>query len=262
MARGIQRVPVPPPIDSDPTVRAIAKILLVSARYKTLPAEMRAQKRGLTALLEPWGVSEDAVGLALLLTHTKGGYARGTAHRPNARRAYGADGSGVVGEARDREVYMRSAYLANAAKRMQRGLDAGLDKREVLKSEQRHYLAHEKARRQRLEAAAQVQVSGKSYGVQDEDGSVWLGWYHNPFLDNDAECLAASGHNFDAAKGTVIGFPGSVHPGCGCYAGPMHIGAGTVDEALRKVVRIQKTKPQFKLKTGRRRRAVSLRETS
>lgn len=253
MARGIERIGVLPPVDSDETIRAIAKVLKRAQGYKTLPGEVRAQVAGLTELLAPWGIREESVRLALSLVQTKGGYARGTKHVPNSRLVYGATNEGIVTEARDTEVYMRAAYLANSAKRIQRDMRAGKTREEALRHEAPYYRAHERARKQRLEAAAQIQVSAKSYGYQDEDGTVWLGWYHNPFLNNDPECLAASGHNFDAAKGTVIGWPGSVHPNCGCYAGPYVAGAGTVNDAVANLIRVRRLKPQFKLKSGRRR---------
>jgi hypothetical protein len=159
-----------------------------------------------------------------------------------------------VVKVRDTEIYTRSAYLANAAKRMQRTLDEGGTQRDALRREAPHYRAHEHARKGRLDSAAQVEYAARQIGVPDERGTL-LGWYTNPLLNNDGECLAANGHNFYAEEGTIIGLPGSVHNNCGCYAGPVHQGAGLVNEAVANIVRFARTRPTFKLKSGKRRTA-------
>lgn len=249
------RFSVAPRIDADATVRAIAEVLGKQRRVRTLQADLDFEARSITDLLSDWGVSEAAVRMALGLIYTKGGYARGTQHTPNARRLdYGVEAEGQVVRVRDAEVYARAAYLANAAKRMSRAMDAGATQREAIRREAVYYRQHEKARRGRLDAAAQVEYAGGHYGIADERGTL-LGWHINPLLNNDPECVAANGHNFYAEEGTVIGLPGSVHANCGCYAGPVWEGATLVNEAVSNLVVMRRTRPTFKLKTGKRRTA-------
>lgn len=240
---------VPPPIDADSTVRHIAHLLSVNARFRRVPSDYRAEVEGIAHLLAPYGVRTPAVRMALGLTHKEGGGRRGTAHLPNARLAeHAATLEGKVREVRDGEVYFRAAYLANAAQRMQRSMNAGATQREALRREAPHYRAHEKARKGRLDAAAQVQFAAKTYGWKDERGTL-VGWYMNPILNNEVECITANGHNFYAEEGTVIGLPGSVHNNCGCYAGTPHQGARLVNDAMENVVKFQpRAKPKFKLK--------------
>jgi hypothetical protein len=74
----------------------------------------------------------------------------------------------------------------------------------------------------------------------------------NPLLNNEAECIAANGHNFYAEHGTVIGLPGSVHNRCGCYAGPPWTGAAMVDDVFRNLTALKpKVHAKFKLKERR-----------
>ena len=225
---------VTPPPQDDATVATIAQVLLAGyALAKTIEL--------LTAILAPWGISADAVGAALGLAR------RGTAHRPNAvlKHHNGARTTGLVLEVRDDEIFFRAAYLANAAKRISDELEAGKPFRVALSDEALYYRQHEKARNGRQKSAAQVQTVANVFGPI-------LGWYLNPFLNNEAECIAANGHNFDAREGTVIGLPGSVHANCGCYAGPMHDGASMVNDVLSNVVKFQRrARPKFKIKTRR-----------
>lgn len=244
---------VPPPIDQDTTVRAIAKILLGVSRFTRISSDNTAETNGLYLLLERFGISKIAVQMAVGLTSTEGGTRRGTAHVPNAR-LNGQSLTTPIKEVRDTEVYFRAAYLANAAQRMQRSLDAGATQNEALQREAPFYQLHEKARRGRLDSVAQVQRAAGTYGAPDPaGGGTMVGWYLNPLLNNEAECIAANGHNFIAEDSTVIGYPGSVHPNCGCYAGSPWPGAGMVNDVLSNVIKLQKTaKPKFKLKERRR----------
>lgn len=250
-ARPVERHYQPPRVDNDKTVRSIAKVLQLGARYHRYGADNRAEVEAMRSLLKPYGIKTTAVRMALGLTHTDSGYARGTAHAPNARlRGYAAKLEGTVRDVRDSEVYYRAAYLANAAERLQRSLNAGASQKQALNQERVHYLAHERARRGRLEAAAQVQTAANLFGQKDERGTL-VGWYLNPLLKNEVECRVANGHNFYAEEGTVIGLPGSVHANCGCYAGQPHQGAALVDDVLGNVVRFSKSRPKFKLRKAR-----------
>lgn len=193
--------------------------------------------------LRHWGVTKSTVNSVLGLM------ARGTAHRPNARLVgHGVSPTPEVREVRDTEVYYRAAYIINAAKRVQKAIDDGQDFREALRRENVYYQGHERARRARLDAVAQVQDTAHWFGIPTPEGTL-VGWYLNPLLNNDTECILANGRNFIAENGTAIGLPGSVHPGCGCYAGPPHTGAGLVNDALRgvRVLHGRKARP-FKLK--------------
>lgn len=229
---------VPPPVDSDQTVKRIAEVLLAAGAIE-------AQVKAISALLAPYRISAEAVRLALSLV------ARGTVARPDARLAeVGAQMAEHVRVARDREVYFRAAYVANAASRLERSLREGESPREAIHDEAPNFRAHEKARRGRLRSASQVEVAARMFGQLDDRGHL-VGWYLNPFLHNEVECITANGHNFYAEEGTVIGLPGSVHGNCGCYAGPPHYGATLVNDELSNVVKFQRTRPRFKLK-GRR----------
>lgn len=249
--RPVERHVLTPSVDEDSTVRQIARVLLASSRFQRLEGDFDGEVAGLKVLLKPYGIKETAIRMALGLTHTEGGSRRGTAHAPNARLGeHGATLDGKVREVRDSEVYFRAAYLANAAKRMQAALDAGATQREALRREAPYYQSHERARRGRLDSAAQVQTAARMFGASDERGTL-VGWYLNPLLKNEVECITANGHNFYAEEGTVIGLPGSVHNGCGCYASQPIEGAGLVNDALHNVVKFTRSRPQFKLKERR-----------
>lgn len=239
-----------PKIDKDETVRQIAAVLMKSLRAKPLPSDYDREVRGISRLLKDYGIKPQAVRMAVSLARTRSGYRRGTAHLPNARLR-GAKLTGAVRDARDQEVYFRAGYLANAAKRMQAQMDDGATQQEALKREAPYYRQHEQARRSRLDSAAEVQRVANDVGIPDEHGTL-CGWYLNPLLNNEAECIAANGHNFYAEDGTVIGLPGSVHNNCGCVTGPPHQGAAMVNDVLRNVVKLSRAKPRFKLKERRR----------
>lgn len=224
-----------PPVEQDTTVQQIATILIAGyAADQTAKAIVR--------VLTPWGITFAAVQAALGLANT------GTRPLPNARHNHHSSGlTPHVEVQRDREVYFRAAYVANAAKRIQIDLSAGEPIRVALQHEAPYFRLHEKARKERLETTSQVQAAADMFGVPDERGTL-VGWYNNPVLNTETECALANGHNFYAEEGTIIGYPGSVHPNCGCYAGPPIEGAGLVDDALLGHVEFRPSKPRFKLK--------------
>ncbi|MGH3502027.1 MAG: hypothetical protein ACRDQA_14260 [Nocardioidaceae bacterium] len=191
----------------------------------------RTHRRDLDRLLKPRGVSDAAVRLALRLG------ARGTTLRPNARlRGYGGRtrDSLVITRYRDNETAYRAAYILNAATRMQTSMDNGDSPAKALRREGRWHKQHEQARRKRLEASTGVEKARDLFGWKDDRGERMVGWYHNPLANNTPDCVAASGHNFYPERGTWIGLPGAVHPGCQCYAGPYIPGAGMVDDYVRQ----------------------------
>lgn len=240
---------VPVPVDSDVTVRHIAEVLLASARFKRLHGDFNQELDAIAHLLAPHNIGTRAIRMALGLTHKEGGGRRGTAHLPNARLAeHGVSLNDQIKDVRAHEVYFRAAYIANAAHRLHRDMKAGLSPVEALRREAPHYKAHEVARKGRLNAVAQVTRAAELFGVPADHGTL-VGWYINPLLNNEVECLTANGCNFYAEEGTVIGLPGSVHPRCGCYAGAPHEGAALVNDRLHNVVKLQRSaKPKFKLK--------------
>lgn len=160
---------------------------------------------------------------------------KGTKTRPNAK-LYGHRLSLSIRLERDREALYRGAYLLKAAERLQAALDAGKDFREAYAQEKRYFDQHERARAARLDAVTEAQRVGAWMGQRVEVGETTrtlVGWYINPLLKNDPECLVANRHNFYAEEGTVIGYPGAVHLNCGCYAGEPIPGAGMVNDAIR-----------------------------
>lgn len=227
--------PKRPNLDVDSTVRSIARVLLQAHRLERVGSDIKRERVGLIALLKPYGIKPTAIRMALGLTHFEGGSRKGTAHSPNARlKGHNATLTGDVLRYRDAEVYYRAAYVANAAQRIQRSLDSGATEQEALRREAPHYQSHEHARKGRLESAAQVQTAARIFGWPQERGHL-VGWYLNPLLNNEAECIAASGHNFYAEEGTVIGLPGSVHNNCGCYAGPPWAGSSLVNDVFKNM---------------------------
>lgn len=241
-------------VTEDSVVRSIANLLRTGYRFNRLAGDFGQEVEGIAKLLSPWGIREEAVRMALGLTHTEGGSRRGTAHSPNARLAEaGAHLTEEIRDVRDHDVYFRAAYLANAALRMQATLDDGGTQRDALRAERRNYQLHEQARAGRLRAVAQVQTAADTYGQPTMDGTL-VGWYLNPLKNNEAECIAANGHNFYAEQGTVIGLPGSVHNQCGCYAGPPWEGAtAMVDDVFANLRALRPTgsTAKFKLKESR-----------
>lgn len=173
----------------------------------------------------------------------------GTAHRPNARRGPHPLTLPIRIE-RDREALYRGAYMLKASERIETSIEEGLSLKQAVARERRFQQAHETARRNRLEAVVKAQRVAMRFGERVDTPSgprTLVGWYLNPLLNNDPECVAADGHNFYAEEGTVLGFPGGVHMNCGCIAGPPIEGAGMVDAAVRGVVPITSipSRPKF-----------------
>lgn len=183
---------------------------------------------------------------------------RGTATRPNAR----LDGHRLslsIRLERDREALYRGGYMLKAAERLQAAVDKNIPLRDALRTERRYFEQHEAARKGRLQAVTDAQRVGAWLGQKVNDHGrhrTLVGWYINPLLKNDVECLAANRHNFYAEEGTVIGYPGAVHLNCGCYAGEPIAGAGMVNDAirLRNVLRLHEIgdRPTYALSRKRR----------
>lgn len=183
---------------------------------------------------------------------------RGTVTRPNAR-LYGHRLTLAIRVDRDTEALYRGGYMLKAAERVQAAVERGDRLSDALANEQRFYSMHEQARANRLDKATEAQRAGAWFGQEVQVNGTTrhlVGWYINPMLDNDPECLAANRHNFYAEEGTIIGFPGAVHLNCGCYAGEPLPGAGMVNDAIRRmnVVGLPEHQP---LKLSRRKRKTA-----
>lgn len=225
---------VPPPIEDDQLATAIAAILMSGATAAVMLGAIQA-------LLAPLGISKQAVLLAYSVTAGRQSPVPGVGPRggvagvetridvlPNNKpSAQGLSAStDVMRAARAREAHYRAAYMAKAAGRIHHELVSGTPVRTALADESLHYRSHAKARRNRLDTAGGVAKNALIFGDL-------LGWYRDPFSNSEAECIAASGNNFSATKGTLIGFPGAVHPHCRCHSGPPHEGGRMVNDVLQ-----------------------------
>jgi SPP1 gp7 family putative phage head morphogenesis protein len=74
-------------------------------------------------------------------------------------------------------------------------------------------------------------VRQKAFKQAKSQGTI-VGWYAHYDSKTSPACRLANGNNFDAMQGTVIGYPGSVHPHCRCFAGPPHPNGRWVDDIL------------------------------
>lgn len=143
---------------------------------------------------------------------------RGTVHSPRLR------GTGTAARAIQRqELYYRAAYLANATRRINAKLDAGLVLRDATAAERTYYASHELARRNRQNAAKAVDAMADIHGET-------LGWWAHEDDRTTPECRAADGSNFIVGQMPRIGYPGMPHGGtCRCKPGPRHPADSWVD---------------------------------
>lgn len=179
-------------------------------------------------LLRPFKVSIEAILPVLRMVN------RGTAHAPRAlmggvKRT--SPEAKLIRSASNNDLYFRAAYVVAASTRVQREIDLGTKPLPViLADESLNYRRHEAARNQRMKATRRTAVAAGLFGPV-------LGWYLNPLLNNEIECITANGNNFRADEPPKIGLPGVVHVGCGCYAGQPHAGAGWVNDAIDSLVK-------------------------
>lgn len=220
-------VTVQTPPTQDELVQHVVEILLAGyALHETAQA---------IAALVP-GISARIVMLAI---GNSGGMHGHTAHAKLETMGLhvGTPGAKVASSAAQREVFYRAAYILRASERIGADITQGEPIGKTLADEKVNFKAHESARRGRLDAAARAGQAANAYGPL-------LGWYLDPLLNNEAECIAANGHNFYADQSTVIGDPGSVHPRCGCVPGPPIEGAGMVNDAIAKARAVVIGKPR------------------
>lgn len=202
------------PASSDINVR-VAKILASKGDSATA---------ALIPVLKPYGITPNAVRMAMSIAK------RGT--KPMTKVRLASEGlktpTTMLESVRDNELYYRAAFIVQSARRIQSKLDGPKPVKAILADESLMYRRHEDAKKSRMSVAAKIQRASNEFGDL-------LGWYLNPLLNNEEECRAANGHNFYASQGTIIGFPGSVHPNCGCVAGPPIEGAGMVNDAVKSI---------------------------
>lgn len=200
---------ITPPPQNDPRVREIMALLLAGGTIATL-----------------------AVGLSVLLPDVSMPNLRavvGLALSESALPALSSGAGDAETVARAQELAMRAAYIQAAAERLEKAEQAGKPTRTALADESLLYRRHRNAQFGRTSAARKVDQAARDFGDT-------LGWYLNPLLNNEIECIKANGHNFKASEGTVIGWPGAVHPHCGCVAGPPIPGAGWVNDSVKPVL--------------------------
>lgn len=216
-----------PPSDSTLNQR-IAEILIATASIY-LAAKL------IEKLLRPFHITVDAILPVLRIVK------RGTTHKPRPKFAVdgldrSAPAADLVRTMANEDLYYRAAYVVAASRRVQREIDAGEKPLAViLADESLNYRKHEAARNQRAKAARRAALAAQLYGPE-------LGWYLNPLLNNEIECITADGHNFPASQPPRIGLPGAVHMFCGCRPGAPHIGAGQVDDAIDLLMKRGKLK--------------------
>ncbi len=176
----------------------------------------------LSALLR-FGISRDAARLVIELAGREPAVPGGT------------DGPASEEVAAERFVY-RAAYILAAAERLMgslaswRGPEGRVNRlKEAWRREHRYWRLHLEAQRHRLAAAREVDQAGRSWGDL-------LGWYLGPRMSHTPECYRAAGHNFRWSQRPRIGWPGTVHNGCGCFAGPPFATVESVDQATRGMV--------------------------
>lgn len=204
-----------PPPDEDLTTQQIVAVLLAGYSLKRAAGALSAIVPGIS--LAVW---------TTVLSRT-GGTSGHTAHAPlNAfelePRSLGAQ---VARSVARREAFYRGAYIGRAVARVQRAVNDGKTLVSAMRDELPQFRKHEAARRWRLHAGADVGRAAERFGPL-------LGWYLDPLVNNEPECIVANGHNFYATQGTVIGEPGTVHRFCACHAGPPIPGAGMVNDAI------------------------------
>lgn len=208
-------VSVQTPPDEDETVQHVVEIILAYYGVKKAAQMIAALMPGI-----PWQIFAAAFNIS--------GGMKGHQAYPSLKMrdiAPNGDGSTTMKRAARREIFYRAAYILRAAERMETDVHGGKSIPDAIADEKKIFVLHEAARLGRLDSAGYVARAADRFGPM-------LGWYLDPLLNNEPECIAANGHNFDAREGTLIGLPGAVHPKCGCIAGPPWPGAGMVNDAI------------------------------
>lgn len=82
-------------------------------------------------------------------------------------------------------------------------------------AERKYAAMHEDAQKERDVAAQRLNIAQKAYGNT-------LGWYTKGDGQVETRCKKLSGHNFRTDRPLPIGYPGTIHPHCRCWAGPSY----------------------------------------
>lgn len=178
-----------------------------------------AALHAVAALLKPRQIDRRAMLVALLVVMEMPPETTGVA------------GSATLNASRT-NLIRRAQFALNASKRLTRDVFDARARGEGIRTalaagmarERRYFGQHRDAIWQRSMAAMNVDMAARDYGDL-------LGW--RTVLDSrtSADCRAANGKNFYASSPPLIGYPGSVHPHCRCYAGPPRIGARMLPSA-------------------------------
>lgn len=228
---------VQPAPSDDKLNQRIAEILVTAASIYLAAAAIEK-------LLRPFGIGADAILAAVKISKTTS---------PKQRAFYQRHGidpksphSSLIRQTANEDLYYRAAYVVAASHRLQKQMNASGEEQPSaieLAAESLNYRKHLAARGTRLQAAMKTTRAAQMFGDV-------LGWYLNPDLNNERECIAANGNNFRIDKIPLIGIPGSVHVGCGCVAGPPHEmpPAQWVDDAVASHVKFGSRAPLLKLK--------------
>jgi len=118
------------------------------------------------------------------------------------------------------------AFLINAARRITDQMAKGKtvdEAGQVQKSYNKQHVVANRVRNQTMQEAEKAMV---------RHGPL-VGWYAHYDTKTSPACRIANGNNFDAMVGTVIGYPGSVHPHCRCKVGPPFPNGQMVDDVLQ-----------------------------
>lgn len=154
-----------------------------------------------------------------------------------APATFASAGGPVARQVAAEEVLYRASYLIAAARRIDAALakarrdhePIGPSLRRALQRERRWWSAHLFAKAHRAQAADQVDDAAAAFGPL-------LGWQLGLAGSHTPVCRAADGHNFEALRRPLPGWPGSVHPRCSCHAVAPWPGATSVDVATRGLV--------------------------
>lgn len=219
-----EQQPTPPP---DSTLaRRIGELLLVGAGAV-------ATIQAVQALLMPFGLAADTVKAAVRLALSVGPLDINPTGMPGS--VFQADG-GQGKAARntlENEVWFRSLYLLNAARRLEASRRNGKSLRQAVRDERRFFDQHRDAQSRRAEFARLVDVAAQAFGDV-------LGWHAKDDNRTSAECKAANGKNFQAGQRPTIGYPGTVHPNCRCMPGAPFEGADMLPVSRRPATRTRK----------------------
>jgi hypothetical protein len=118
------------------------------------------------------------------------------------------------------------AFALTGARRLSDKASTGRSFSEAASAEQSYNVQHEAANKVRAEAIVAAKQQKSLTGPL-------VGWYAHSDVKTSPACRLANGHNFDALRGTLIGYPGSVHPHCRCEVGPPHPDGQFVDDVIQ-----------------------------